>query len=137
MRTTGAALLVLLTMGVSSALAQRRGFGGYGGRNRRDAIQPNPPYDGRFAFVRLRYGPPVSYASQRVYWSHDYPTGERNFMQIMNELTYLGPHIEETNVTSFGDPELFWRLCDANNVMNPLELTPEQGRSLRVPLPQP
>jgi hypothetical protein len=70
-------------------------------------ILPNTPYDGRFTFVRLRYGPPVNYASQRVMWSHDYPTGERNFMRMMNELTYLAPHIEETNIASLDDPELF------------------------------
>src|SRR5262249_23719437 len=70
-------------------------------------IVPNPPYDGKFTFVRLRYGPPSSYAAQSVPWSHDYPTGEQNFMRILSELTYLGPHIEETSILSFGDPELF------------------------------
>jgi uncharacterized protein DUF4159 len=81
-----------------------RGGGGFGGA---EPILPNTPYDGKFTFVRMRYGPPTGYASQRVFWSHDYPEGERNFMKILNELSYLGPHIEETNILSFGDPELF------------------------------
>jgi hypothetical protein len=37
---------------------------------------------------------------------------------------------------TLGDPEQFWRVCDANDAMNPNELE-EEGRPLRVPLPQP
>jgi Domain of unknown function (DUF4159) len=105
-RTTGVVLLVLLTMGVSSALAQRRGFGGYGGRNRREAIQPNPPYDGRFSFVRLRYGPDYGFVSQGLPWSHDYPTGEQHFMKILNELSLLNPHVDETSILPLDSPDL-------------------------------
>jgi hypothetical protein len=40
---------------------------------------------------------------------------------------------------TIGDPEHFWRVCDANNAMNPFELTADEavGRLLRVPVPQP
>ena len=109
MRKASAVLLVLLTMGVSSALAQRRGFGGggFGGRNRREAIQPNPPYDGRFTFVRIRYGPDYGFASQGLPWSHDYPTGERHFMKILNELSYLNAHEDETSILPLDSPDLF------------------------------
>ena len=34
-----------------------------------------------------------------------------------------------------GDPELFWRLCDANRVMRPDELTELPGRVLKIPAP--
>ncbi len=34
-----------------------------------------------------------------------------------------------------GDPQLYWRLCDANVVLDPDELTREAGRRLRVTLP--
>jgi hypothetical protein len=44
------------------------------------------------------------------------------------------------NITAryLGDPEQFWRVCDANNAMLPEELTDEAalGRRLRIPLPQ-
>jgi hypothetical protein len=36
-----------------------------------------------------------------------------------------------------GDPEQFWRLCDANGVARPAELTAEPGRRLLVPGPEP
>lgn len=38
---------------------------------------------------------------------------------------------------TLGDGEQFWRIADANNAMNPLDLTDEVGRVLRIPLPQP
>jgi hypothetical protein len=79
--------------------AQRRGFG--------IPVQPNPDYDGQFTFVRLRYGPEERYVSQQVPWSHDYPTGERHFMQILDEVTLLRPKIEETSIVGLDDPQLF------------------------------
>ena len=33
-----------------------------------------------------------------------------------------------------GDPELFWRICDANRALRPEELTREAGRVLGIPL---
>lgn len=42
------------------------------------------------------------------------------------------------NITAryLGDPEQFWRLCDANSVMHPQELTAEIGRKIRIAMPQ-
>jgi hypothetical protein len=40
-----------------------------------------------------------------------------------------------TNRT-LGDPEQFWQVCDANDAMNPIVLTAELGRFLRIPRPQ-
>jgi hypothetical protein len=37
---------------------------------------------------------------------------------------------------TLGDPEQFWRICDANNTMNPFDLTTKPGRVLRIPEPQ-
>ncbi len=38
---------------------------------------------------------------------------------------------------TIGDPEQFWRICDANDAMNPDELTATPGRWLKAPMPQP
>ena len=110
MKRTAALLVLVLLASVASALAQRRGGfggGGFGGRNRRDAIVPNTPYDGRFTFVRVRYGPDYGFVSQGLPWSHDYPSGEQHFMKIVNELSNVNPHTDETNILTFDDPELF------------------------------
>lgn len=36
-----------------------------------------------------------------------------------------------------GNPELFWRICDANAALRPEELTSEIGRSLAIPIGAP
>lgn len=36
---------------------------------------------------------------------------------------------------TIGRPELFWRVCDANGVMNPFELTERAGRTVRILMP--
>jgi hypothetical protein len=40
----------------------------------------------------------------------------------------------------YGDPLAFWRICDANDALDPLEMLAEAAadptRRLRVPLPQ-
>ena len=104
----GMAALLLASM-ATTALAQRRGgFGGGfgGGRRRQEAIRPNTPYDGRFTFVRVRYGPDYGFVSQGLPWSHDYPTGEQHFMKILNELSYLNPHVDETSILPLDSPDL-------------------------------
>ncbi len=93
----------LVLMMLAAATASFAQFGGYRLGN---VIRPNPKYDGRFTFVRLRYGPRTNYASQQIPWSHDYPTGEQHFMKIMNELSYLNPHTEETSIFALDDAEL-------------------------------
>ena len=40
-------------------------------------------------------------------WSHDYPAGEQHFMKILNELSYLNPRTEETDIFALDDAELF------------------------------
>jgi hypothetical protein len=98
---------ILILTSVATALAQRRGGFGGGGRRGSIPITPNAPYDGRFTFVRVRYGPDYGVASQGLPWSHDYPAGEQHFMKIVNELSLLDPHTAETNILTFDDPQLF------------------------------
>jgi hypothetical protein len=38
---------------------------------------------------------------------------------------------------TLGDPLAFWRVADANDVMDPGELVEEPGRTVRIPVPQP
>lgn len=38
---------------------------------------------------------------------------------------------------TLGDPEQYWRICDANGAMNPVELIDPPARRLRVPVPYP
>lgn len=44
--------------------------------------------------------------------------------------------LDQIAARTLGDPEQFWRVCDANDAMNPQDLVDEPGRVLRVPVPQ-
>ena len=46
-----------------------------------------------------------------------------------------GDRLDNLAARYVGDPEQFWRICDANNVLRPEELTEEVGRALRIGLP--
>ena len=46
-----------------------------------------------------------------------------------------GDRLDNLTARALGDPEAFWRIADANNAMNPDDLTAEPGKSIRVPIP--
>jgi hypothetical protein len=48
-----------------------------------------------------------------------------------------GDRLDLIAARTLGDPEHFWRICDANDALDPWALTAEPGRRLRVPVPQP
>jgi hypothetical protein len=55
----------------------------------------------------------------------------------LNEHTVSqGERIDTIAARSLGDPEQFWRICDANGAMRPDELTERPGRTLRITLPE-
>jgi hypothetical protein len=63
------------------------------------------------------------------------PSGEE--MQLLVEVTVTeGDRLDVITARTLGDPEQYWRVCDANNTMNPEELTDEIGRTIRIPVPQ-
>ena len=63
------------------------------------------------------------------------PRGEA--MPLLVEvITGVDDRLDLIAARALGDAEHFWQVCDANNAMNPFDLTVEAGRLLRVPLPQ-
>jgi hypothetical protein len=59
-------------------------------------------------------------------------------MPLLAEVGVLqGDRLDLITARTLGVPEAFWRVADANNAMNPFDLTEEPGRRLRIPLPQP
>ncbi len=58
-------------------------------------------------------------------------------MDVLTEYTVVqGDRLDNITARYLGDPEQFWRVCDANNAMNPSEMTAEIGKRLRIPLIQ-
>jgi len=47
-----------------------------------------------------------------------------------------GERLDNIAAKYLGDPELFWRLADANGAMRPEDLVATVGRTLRITLPQ-
>jgi hypothetical protein len=80
------------------AAAQRRFFYGW------DETVPNVPHDGRFTFARVRYTPAPG---GRPSWVHGYPLAEQNLLRIMKEISLLDSHVDDINVVTLDDPELF------------------------------
>lgn len=66
----------------------------------------------------------------------------RRFVPKPEELALLREHqvvqgdrLDNLAAQYLGDPELFWRICDANRALQPAELTEVIGRRLRITLP--
>lgn len=63
------------------------------------------------------------------------PPGEN--IPILVEVTVIqNDRLDMITARTLGDPEQFWRICDANNTMNPFDLTTKPGRILIIPEPQ-
>lgn len=63
------------------------------------------------------------------------PQGET--LPLLGEVTVAqGDRLDLIAGRTLGAAEAFWRVCDANNALNPFDLTDEPGRVLRVPVPQ-
>lgn len=101
-RVIVAAAVLAAMAGAVTTFAQR------GGVQRRElssqSYSGNVRYDGRFVFVRISY--PYS-GRQGAPWAHDYPAGEYHFLKIMQAVTNVSVHIDESSIMSFSDPELF------------------------------
>lgn len=62
------------------------------------------------------------------------PPPER-LAQIGEHTVRAGERPDTIAAAELGDPEQFWRICDANAALRPAELTQELGRRLRITLP--
>lgn len=63
------------------------------------------------------------------------PPGDR-FVLVQEHVVTEGERLDTITARDLGDPLQFWRVADANNAMNPFDLTAEVGRRLRITLPE-
>lgn len=63
------------------------------------------------------------------------PPPER-FTLLQEHVVTQGERLDTIAAQYLGDPEQFWRICDANGAMRPEELTEVVGRRLRITLPE-
>lgn len=58
------------------------------------------------------------------------------FALLLEHVVTQGERLDNITATYLGDPEQFWRVCDANGAMRPDDLTETIGRRLRITLPE-
>jgi hypothetical protein len=58
------------------------------------------------------------------------------FATLREHVVTQGERLDAITALYLADPELFWRLCDANAALRPDELTETVGRRIRIPLPE-
>lgn len=75
-------------------------------------------------------GTQVSYKKRRFL-----PEG-RNMPLLTEIKPQQGERLDLLTARLLGDPEQFWRICDANNVNNPKELAEDESRFVKIPIPQ-
>jgi nucleoid-associated protein YgaU len=75
-------------------------------------------------------GPPIAYVKRRFLpQGKDLPLLGEVFVEDNDRL-------DQISARTLGNPEYFWRIADANDAMNPLDLTAHIGQVVRIPLPQ-
>ena len=63
------------------------------------------------------------------------PPPER-FATVQEHVVAYGDRLDNLAAEYLGDPEVFWRICDANRALYVNDLTAEVGRHLRITLPE-
>jgi hypothetical protein len=73
---------------------------------------------------------PIAYLKRRFV-----PPPE-NFSVMQQHTVVQGDRIDNLAAQYLGDPELYWRLCDANRAVRPEELTESAGTVVNITLPE-
>lgn len=58
------------------------------------------------------------------------------FSVIAEHAVEDGERLDNITAKYLGDPEIFWRVADANRAMRPEDLTTPVGRRLKITLPE-
>lgn len=82
------------------------------------------------AIVPAADGSPIIYLMRRFL-----PQPGR-FATLQEHVVIDGDRLDNIAANYLGDPEAFWRICDANNAMRPDGLTEVLGQHLRITLPE-
>lgn len=71
-----------------------------------------------------------------IYLPRRFIPGPEQFALLNEHQVLEGERVDAIAARYLGDPEQFWRICDANGAMKPGELTELAGRKLRITLPE-
>jgi hypothetical protein len=94
------------------------------------SFAPNSRYAGiETATLERADGTQIVYVRRRFC-----PDPERLSL-LLEHFVKQGERLDNLTAQYLGDSELFWRVCDANNVLRPEELE-ESGKRIRITLPE-
>lgn len=94
-------------------------------------FSPSSRYYGlEILVIELPVHGPAPYVRRRFL-----PQPER-FQTLQEHVVTEGERPDNLTHQYLNDPEQFWRVCDANNVMHPNELTDTIGKRVRITLPE-
>lgn len=71
-----------------------------------------------------------------VYLKRRFVPAPERFSLLQEHVVTQGDRLDNVTARYLDDPEQFWRLCDANRVLRPDELTETISRRLRITLPE-
>jgi hypothetical protein len=74
--------------------------------------------------------------SEVVYLERRFVPQPERFALLQEHGVVEGDRLDNLAARYLGDPEQFWRVCDANRAMRPDALTDEIGRRLKITLPE-
>jgi len=92
---------------------------------------PTSRYHGlRTATLTLPDGTMIAYVRRRFV-----PPPERLSLLVEHRVA-AGDRLDNLAARYLGDPQQYWRICDANRATRPDELIETLGRALRITLPE-
>ena len=86
-------------------------------------------YDSQFAFTRIRYG---TRGGGNFGWEHDWPKADRNFPAILDYISHIRVHLNESNVLDLDDKRIFQNPVIYMSEPGGWTVTPEEAASLRA-----
>jgi hypothetical protein len=97
-------------------------------------LHPFPPASRYFQIETTKWqtaeGKNIVYIRRRFL-----PSADR-FTEILQHSVVQGDRLDNITAHYLGDPEQFWRVCDANSVLQPDELTETIGSKISITLPE-
>ncbi|MGH9497266.1 MAG: LysM domain-containing protein [Candidatus Sulfotelmatobacter sp.] len=71
-----------------------------------------------------------------IYLKRRFVPSADQFQLLQNHTVTQGERLDNIAAQFLGDPELFWRIADANGAMRPEDLVQTVGSQLKITLPQ-
>ena len=71
-----------------------------------------------------------------VYVRRRFVPPPENFALLQEHVVAAGDRLDNIAAQYLGDPQQYWRICDANRAVRPDDLTATPGRRLRITLPE-